>query len=62
MRIAVTVTSQNYRTVTGHAGRAHRLIVFEAGGQESPREVESLDLDANMAIHGFDHATATAET
>jgi len=53
MRIAVT--SQNYRTVTGHAGRARRFIVFDAGGQEPPREIERLDLDANMAIHGFDH-------
>lgn len=56
MRIAVT--SQNYRTVTGHAGRARRFIVFEAGGQEPPREVERLDLDTGMAIHGFDHRAA----
>ncbi|HAF44735.1 MAG TPA: nitrogen fixation protein [Gallionellaceae bacterium] len=53
MRIAVT--SQNYRTVTGHAGRARRFIVFETEGQEPPREINRLDLDANMAIHGFDH-------
>lgn len=51
MRIAVT--SQNFRTVTGHAGRARRFIVFEAGGQEVPREIERLDLDAEMAMHGY---------
>lgn len=56
MRIAVT--SQNYRTVTGHAGRARRFIVFEADGQEPPREVERLDLDTDMAIHGYDHRAA----
>ena len=53
MRIAVT--SQNFRTVTGHAGRARRFIVFEADGVASPREIERLDLEADMAIHGFDH-------
>ncbi len=56
MRIAVT--SQNYRTVTGHAGRARRFIVFEANGQESPREVNRLDLASDMAIHGYDHRAA----
>ncbi len=53
MRIAVT--SQNYRAVTGHAGKARRFIVFEATVQDQPREIERFDLDANMAIHGFDH-------
>ena len=53
MRIAVS--SQNYRTVTGHAGKARRFIVFEADEQTPPREIERLDLDADMAIHGFDH-------
>ena len=52
MRIAVT--SQNFRSVTGHAGRARRFIVFEANGRDSPREIERLDLDAGMTIHGFD--------
>lgn len=54
MRIAVS--SQNFRTVTGHAGQARRFIVFEADGQETPREIERLDLDRNMAIHGYDHS------
>lgn len=53
----ITVSSQNFRTVTGHAGRARRFIVFEANGQEPPRQVERLDLDANMAIHGYDHGS-----
>ena len=53
MRIAVS--SQNFRTVTGHAGQARRFIVFEADGQKPPREIERLDLDINMAIHGYDH-------
>jgi predicted Fe-Mo cluster-binding NifX family protein len=52
MRIAVT--SQNFRTVTGHAGHARRFIVFDAAGNDAPHEVERLDLDAGMVIHGFD--------
>lgn len=56
MRIAVT--SQNFRTVTGHAGRARRFIVFECDGGLPPREVERFDLDAEMAIHGFNHRAA----
>jgi predicted Fe-Mo cluster-binding NifX family protein len=56
MRIAVT--SQNFRTVTGHAGKARRFIVFEADGQTPPREIERLDLDANMAMHGYGHNAA----
>ncbi len=56
MRIAIT--SQNFRTVTGHAGRARRFIVFEADGGSTPREVERIDLDINMAMHGYDHRAA----
>ena len=52
MRIAVT--SQNFRTVTGHAGRARRFIVFEGEAGTPPVEVERWDLEPNMAMHGFD--------
>lgn len=52
MRIAVT--SQNFRSVTGHAGRASRFIVFAVEDALQLREVERLDLDADMAIHGYD--------
>jgi hypothetical protein len=38
MRIAVT--SQNFRTVTGHAGRARRFIVSEADGREPPSDTQ----------------------
>lgn len=52
MRIAVT--SQNFRSVTGHAGRARRFIVFAVEGDGSPAEIARLDLDADMAMHGYD--------
>jgi predicted Fe-Mo cluster-binding NifX family protein len=49
MRIAVA--SQNFRTVTGHAGMARRFIVFFAETGQSPREVTRLDLPKDHSIH-----------
>lgn len=54
----IAVTSQNFRTVTGHAGRARRFIVFEADEHTPAHEVERLDLDAHMAMHGYDQQAA----
>lgn len=56
MRIAVT--SQNFRTITGHAGKSRRFLVFEADGASEPVEVERLDLPKEMSLHeyhGDDH-------
>lgn len=60
MRIAVT--SQNFRSITGHAGKTRRFLIYEAeaeaGGAGEAREVERLDLPAEMALHeyrGDDH-------
>ncbi len=56
MRIAVT--SQNFKTITGHAGKARRFIVYEAVGGAAPVEVERLDLPKEMSLHdyhGADH-------
>lgn len=52
MRIAVT--SQNFRTVTGHAGKARRFLVFDVMNDRSITESERLDLPLDMAMHGFD--------
>lgn len=49
MRIAVT--SQNFRTITGHAGKARRFIVFEIGSDGQVAEKERLDLPPHLAIH-----------
>ena len=56
MRIAVT--SQNFRTITGHAGKTRRFLIIEADGQRDPVEVERLDLPAGQSLHdhhGDDH-------
>jgi predicted Fe-Mo cluster-binding NifX family protein len=51
MRIAVA--SQNFRTVTGHAGRTRRWLIYETGDSGTPVEIERLDLPPEMAIRNF---------
>jgi len=48
----IGVTSQNFRTITGHAGKARRFLVYESQGTEV-REVERLDLPKEMSMHEF---------
>lgn len=60
MRIAVT--SQNFRTITGHAGKTRRFLILEADGRDEPVEVERLDLPAGLSLHdhhGDDHPLFT---
>jgi len=51
MRIAVT--SQNFRTVTGHAGKSRRFLVFEIERGAAAQEVARLDLPKELAFHEF---------
>lgn len=60
MRIAVT--SQNFRTITGHAGKTRRFLILEADDQGEPVEVERLDLPVGLSLHdhhGDDHPLFT---
>lgn len=49
----IAVTSQNFRTVTGHAGKTRRFLIYEIGADRAPREIERLDLPKGMAFHDF---------
>ncbi|RAI35033.1 nitrogen fixation protein [Rhodoplanes serenus] len=51
MRIAVA--SDDFRTVTAHAGKACRFLVFETAPGAAPREVARLDLPPEQSIHEF---------
>ncbi len=51
MRVAVT--SQNFRTVTAHAGKARRFLIYDISNPCSPREIERLDLPKEMSFHEF---------
>jgi predicted Fe-Mo cluster-binding NifX family protein len=62
MRIAVT--SQDFRTVTGHAGRARRFLIFETRPGAEPAEVGRLDLPRAMAfkeLHDQPHPVDAAD-
>jgi predicted Fe-Mo cluster-binding NifX family protein len=49
----IAVASQNFRTVTGHAGKSRRFLVFDAAPGRAPREVSRIDLPKDQSIHEF---------
>ena len=49
----IGVTSQNFRTITGHAGKTRRFLVFESDGQKGVRETDRFDLPKEMSMHAF---------
>ena len=51
MRIAVT--SQNFRTITGHAGKSRRFLILEADGVTAPVEIDRLDLPMELSLHDY---------
>lgn len=48
----IGVTSQNFKTITGHAGKTRRFIVFEQNAEKCS-EVERIDLSKEMSMHEF---------
>ncbi len=52
----IAVTSQNFRTVTGHAGRARRFLIYDVRAGAEPVEAGRLDLPKEQAMHEFHHA------
>lgn len=56
MRIAVT--SQNFKTITGHAGKTRRFLIYELDNQGQMSEIDRLDLPPALSLHeyhGEDH-------
>nr|WP_321454817.1 NifB/NifX family molybdenum-iron cluster-binding protein [uncultured Cohaesibacter sp.] len=47
----IAVSSQNFRTVTGHAGRCRRFLVYSVGENQEPVEIERIDLPKDMSMH-----------
>ncbi len=53
----IAVSSQNFRTVTGHAGKTRRWLVYQVDGGGAPgliEEADRFDLPKDMAMHGFE--------
>lgn len=49
----IAVSSQNFRTITGHAGKTRRFLVFSEGAQGGYVETARLDLPKHMSMHEF---------
>ena len=49
MRVAVT--SQNFRTITGHAGKTRRFLLYEVTPDGAVNEAGRLDLPKAMSLH-----------
>jgi len=47
----IGVTSQNFRTITGHAGKTRRFLIYEADTNQPVQEVKRLSLPKEMSIH-----------
>lgn len=54
----ISVTSQNFRTITGHAGKTRRFLIYSKNEQGEWFESDRIDLPKEMSIHefkGFNH-------
>jgi predicted Fe-Mo cluster-binding NifX family protein len=49
----IAVTSQNFKSVTGHAGKSRRFIVYDVSTPCDTPEVVWLDLPKEMSFHEF---------
>jgi predicted Fe-Mo cluster-binding NifX family protein len=49
----IAVSSQNFKSVTGHAGKSRRFIIYNVGTPCDSPEVVWLDLPLEMSFHEF---------
>lgn len=49
----IAVTSQDFKNVTGHAGKSRRFVIFDVHTPCDPPEVVWLDLPLDMSFHEF---------
>jgi len=49
----IGVSSQNFRTITGHAGKSRRFLVYTATENGEFKEEERIDLPKEMSLHEF---------
>ena len=49
--LKIGVSSQNFRTVTGHAGKGRRFMVYETTNAEEILEIGRVDLPKEMSLH-----------
>ena len=47
----IGITSQNFRTITGHAGKARRFFIYEGSSSENLQLIDKIDLPKDQSIH-----------
>ena len=47
----IGISSQNFRTITGHAGKARRFFVYEGSDKNNIACVDKIDLPKSESIH-----------
>jgi predicted Fe-Mo cluster-binding NifX family protein len=47
------VASEDFQSISGHAGHAARFLVYEAETGKEPIEIARIDLNENQTIHNF---------
>jgi predicted Fe-Mo cluster-binding NifX family protein len=51
--VKIAVTSQNFKSVSGHAGKSRRFIIYDVSTPCDAPEVVWLDLPMEMSFHEF---------
>jgi len=49
----IGVTSQNLRTVTGHASKARSFLLYEWSAEQAVQPLDALELSMEMSIHAW---------
>lgn len=49
----IAVTSQSFRTVTGHAGKTRRFLVYSVSSDGVVKEENRLDMPKEMPMHNI---------
>jgi len=47
----IGITSQNFRTITGHAGKARRFFVYEGFNGDDIKLIDKIDLPKDQSIY-----------
>lgn len=47
----VGISSQNFRSVTGHAGKTRRFLVYRLQSDQEPVELNRIELPKEMSMH-----------
>lgn len=57
----IGITSQNFRTITGHAGKARRFFVYEGSNGADIKLIDKIDLPKDQSIHASSHTKNPVE-